>query len=435
MFLASELAKRGRSAVVIGMDMPFVNNYGVWIDEFKALGMDHTLEFSWPDAACYFGEEKEVRVGRAYGRVSRRKLREHLLKLCRESGVEFMAAEVNGLQVSQDGSTTSLTTSKGSMQSRLVTLAAGAAAGRFLSYEKDAPVVAAQTAYGIEAEVEGYESAWAGDIMTFMDFRRHHTGLWDETAQGLKAGRHPNAGEGLWGTDGEVPSFLYAMPLGGKRVFLEETCLVAKPALPFAVLKRRLDRRLKAMGVRVTKIHEEEWSYIPVGGPLPLANQQVTAFGAAANLVHPATGFSVSRSLREAPNVADEICAALNAGLPVQQASERVWERLWPQEKRTQASFHVFGMELLASLDLSATNSFFDTFFKLPQFYWRGFLASNLSAAQLIAFAMVTFVVAPFDIKFRLMQHLFTDKAGAYLINAYKTLWFPDEEEGKEGQQ
>jgi lycopene epsilon-cyclase len=39
---------------------------------------------------------------------------------------------------------------------RLVTLAAGAAAGKFLEYEKDAPGVAAQTAYGIEAEVEGY---------------------------------------------------------------------------------------------------------------------------------------------------------------------------------------------------------------------------------------------------------------------------------------
>lgn len=49
-----------------------------------------------------------------------------------------------------------------------------------------------------------------------------------------------------------MPSFLYAMPVdGGRRVFLEETCLVAKPALPFAVLKRRLERRLQAMGIKV----------------------------------------------------------------------------------------------------------------------------------------------------------------------------------------
>jgi Lycopene cyclase protein len=41
------------------------------------------------------------------------------------------------------------------------------------------------------------------------------------------------------------------------------------------------------------QVHEEEWSYIPVGGPLPAADQPLTAFGAAANLVHPATGARV----------------------------------------------------------------------------------------------------------------------------------------------
>lgn len=67
----------------------------------------------------------------------------------------------------------------------------------------------------------------------------------------LTPGEHPVAGEGLWGTQREVPSFLYAMPVDGGRVFLEETCLVAKPPLPFSVLKRRLERRLGAMGLKV----------------------------------------------------------------------------------------------------------------------------------------------------------------------------------------
>ena len=49
----------------------------------------------------------------------------------------------------------------------------------------------------------------------------------------------------------QVPSFLYAMPLGGNRVFLEETCLVARPPMPFATLKRRLERRCKALGIKV----------------------------------------------------------------------------------------------------------------------------------------------------------------------------------------
>lgn len=81
--------------------------------------------------------------------------------------------------------------------------------------------------------------------------RRHHTGLYDGAAQRLQPQQHPNGGDGLWGTAGETPSFLYAMPLGGGRVFLEETCLVARPALPFATLKRRLQRRCDALGIKV----------------------------------------------------------------------------------------------------------------------------------------------------------------------------------------
>lgn len=69
------------------------------------------------------------------------------------------------------------------MVCRLVVVAAGAAAGKFLHYEEAAPAVAAQTAYGIEAEVEGYEQSYDAESMLFMDFRRHHTGVWPNAAQ------------------------------------------------------------------------------------------------------------------------------------------------------------------------------------------------------------------------------------------------------------
>lgn len=69
---------------------------------------------------------------------------------------------------------------------RLVTLASGAASGKFLKYEQDAPAVGSQTAYGIEAEVEGYEDKFPENLMVFMDYRRHHTGLWNHTAHKLK---------------------------------------------------------------------------------------------------------------------------------------------------------------------------------------------------------------------------------------------------------
>ena len=47
-----------------GRDQPFVNNYGVWTDEYSALGLQDTLDANWEDALCFFGQGKEVRVGR-----------------------------------------------------------------------------------------------------------------------------------------------------------------------------------------------------------------------------------------------------------------------------------------------------------------------------------------------------------------------------------
>ena len=51
--------------------MPFVNNYGVWVEEFRQLGLEATLDATWEDTICYFREGREVRSGRAYGRVCR----------------------------------------------------------------------------------------------------------------------------------------------------------------------------------------------------------------------------------------------------------------------------------------------------------------------------------------------------------------------------
>lgn len=51
--------------------------------------------------------------------------------------------------------------------------------------------------------------------------------------------------------------------------------------------------------------------------------------------------------------------------------------------------------------------------------YWRGYMASQLDSGKLIVFALLTFTTAPWSIKYKLMEHLFTDPAGQYLINAY----------------
>jgi hypothetical protein len=55
----------------------------------------------------------QTRVGRAYGRVGRRLLREHLLKEAAAAGVKYLPATVDAIDVSSDGQTSTLTCSGG----------------------------------------------------------------------------------------------------------------------------------------------------------------------------------------------------------------------------------------------------------------------------------------------------------------------------------
>ena len=75
-------------------------------------------------------------------------------------------------------------------------------------------------------------------------------------------------------------------------------------------------------------------------------------------------------------------------------------------------------MELLATLEIRSIHQFFETFFRLPDRYWRGFLGSKLSSVDLLAFAMITFATCSGHIRAKLMGHLATD-SGGYMINSY----------------
>lgn len=68
------------------------------------------------------------------------------------------------------------------------------------------------------------------------------------------------------------------------------------------------------------------------------ARQEHVGFGAAANLVHPATGYSIARTLSAAPKMADAIADSLthqrdHGGSSADVAAE-VWTSLWSPELR-----------------------------------------------------------------------------------------------------
>ncbi|GBF92105.1 lycopene beta cyclase [Raphidocelis subcapitata] len=216
-----------------------------------------------------------------------------------------------------------------------------------------------------------------------------------------------------------LPTFLYAMPFSKNKVFLEETSLVARPAVAFPDLKERLEARMKWLGIKVKSIEEEEYCLIPMGGVLPTHPQRVLGIGGTAGMVHPATGFMVSRMLGAAPGVADAIidqlarpgdggaaaaaaaagAGAAAGGAPVPPASEAqaeamsaaVWRAAWPVERLRQRAFFCFGMDVLLRLNLAETRQFFNAFFSLSDFHWQGFLSARLGFAQLIAFGLSLF--------------------------------------------
>lgn len=114
---------------------------------------------------------------------------------------------------------------------------------------------------------------------------------------------------------------MYAMPMGPsadgtrRRIFFEETSLVARPPMSFDECKRRMERRLRHLGVTVHKVEEEEFCYIPMGGVLPKREQRVVAFGGSLGLVHPATGYQICRALAAAGPAARAIATEVGLGV------------------------------------------------------------------------------------------------------------------------
>ena len=98
--VAAEMAERGISVGLIAPDTPFVNNYGVWLDEFKELGLEHCLLHKYDDALVWFNDKDPasgIGLGRGYGQVCRRRLREELLGRCKRAGVKYAPGLVDTL--------------------------------------------------------------------------------------------------------------------------------------------------------------------------------------------------------------------------------------------------------------------------------------------------------------------------------------------------
>ena len=174
---------------------------------------------------------------------------------------------------------------------------------------------------------------------------------------------------------------------------VEHTVLAASPAVEPAALRATLVDRLGAATVTAAEAAGRTESVrIPMGLPVRCGAGAVARFGAAAGMIHPATGYSVTAALRAAPRIA----AAITAG-------DDVHEAIWPAGARRTRALHDFGLDALLRLDAVTTERFFDAFFDLPADRWADHLRID-TAPQAVAAAMgEMFWRAPWSVRRRLV--------------------------------
>lgn len=396
--LAAALGERGAAVCLFDpfLGRPWPNHYGVWRDEFEAVGLADcaATEYS-TTAVCVGGSDAKTVIDRPYLRVDRVKLKNRLMERCVGSGVRVEEKAVREVVEVGPGKSLMLVGEEDDVCVRIVVDCTGHAL-RFTRGMEDQKYVKPmeQAAYGIEADVVSHP--YQVDQMLLMDFR-------DDHMQG-------DAGDSA--SSAERPTFLYVFPSSPTRAFFEETSVIAPTAVSFDELKRRLYKRLAHDGVVVTNVVEEEFSLIPMGGTVPDPSQRVVAFGGAACLVHPATGYMVARTLRLAADTADVIVHGLaTAGHdgPVGLVSTAVWSHVWSVSERRQRDFLNFGAELLGSLGARDSRGFFDAFFRLPEDMWSDFLSAEMDEPQQrIFFALYFFGLADNDIRIKLLTAMWT---------------------------
>jgi lycopene beta-cyclase len=161
-------------------------------------------------------------------------------------------------------------------------------------------------------------------------------------------------------------TFLYSVPLPGDQVLVEETSLARRPGLGFAELRARLlARGIPAAGT-VERVR------IPLDLPVPKRHKRIVPFGAAAGLVHPATGYSVADTFRLAPGVAEALAA---------RSSDAAWRVLWPAPARAVHALRRRGLSVLLGLPPEQVPEFFEIFFEISPELQRSYLSERADVA------------------------------------------------------
>ncbi|TNE89623.1 MAG: lycopene cyclase family protein [Deltaproteobacteria bacterium] len=187
-------------------------------------------------------------------------------------------------------------------------------------------------------------------------------------------------------------TFLYALPVSANELFVEETALITDRAPAWSLLEQRLRARLASLGL-TGEIEVHEHCVIPMDSALPDLDSPVLAFGAAAGMVHPATGYQLAASLALAGPFAARLAETLDD--PVETAARACWDVLWSDEARRVRELRLFGARFVAGLPHADQAAFFDAFFQLPADLARTYLAHDGGLADTCRAMLRMFALLP----------------------------------------
>jgi lycopene beta-cyclase len=338
-------------------DAPWIPTYAAWVDEIEDSTPDVPFDVVWPEVEVRFAPGECQVLPRRYGRIDGAALRARLWDQC--GGIEVLrgaVVEVGG----DEAGTSAARDDRGRVHRARITVDATGTARAATAF---------QTAHGVFAEVDGLDGA----TPRWMDF------------------------SAPFGPGDEAPSFLYALPLPDGTWLLEETALVRTPAVPHDVLRQRLEQRLAAAGLRV-RTRGTERVTIPMDAPDDAPTPPgAVRFGAAAGMVHPATGYLVPRVLAAAPRLARAIAEAPDDPASAARAA------IWPADALRRHRIYRFGARAVAGLGADDTRAFFRAFFGMPPEFVAAYLGDRLTTADLTRGMASLFARLPAHLRWRIV--------------------------------
>jgi lycopene cyclase-like protein len=355
----------------------WTNNYGIWADDARWFGDAGQSGLRWNRPAIIGADGRQYVVPSAYHMLPNELLQAQWQAELAALGGTVVARKVTGVESTADG-LVNCTVDDGSQETADLFVDATGGTSPWVARERS-PSPGFQTAWGTTIRASLADLPLQGADMALMDFR-------PASAQ----------------TGPTPPTFVYAMPMGPDTVFVEETVLVAHPAVPPEQLQDRLRERLRTWGLHNREELHHERCVIPMGQALPIASQPLLAWGAAAGMVHPASGYSIGHTVRWASQAAPAIAELVHTPMPAARRQTLLWQQVWPLERRRAWRLYRFGMDVLLKMNAGELGEFFLNFFECDAARALRFMRFDLTDRQLAELMLDFYRAVPGSIRWRL---------------------------------